>query len=155
MHFRAVANTDRLKFIQVKSLFASNKTVFQLKIYKMKKIILISALAILAIFTTNVSANALNQAPVEKEKTIKVEYTCPMHPEVVSDKPGQCPKCGMDLVKKEVQKVKVIYTCPMHKDVVSDKPGKCPKCGMKLQKKEVAAPDSTKVKKACCGNMKM
>lgn len=24
-------------------------------------------------------------------------YTCPMHPEVKSDKPGQCPKCGMDL----------------------------------------------------------
>jgi Cu+-exporting ATPase len=26
-----------------------------------------------------------------------VEYTCPMHPEVVSDHPGSCPKCGMDL----------------------------------------------------------
>jgi len=24
-------------------------------------------------------------------------YTCPMHPEVVSDKPGICPKCKMDL----------------------------------------------------------
>ncbi len=28
-------------------------------------------------------------------------YTCPMHPEVVSDKPGKCPKCGMNLVLKE------------------------------------------------------
>ncbi|WP_255350539.1 heavy metal-binding domain-containing protein [Flavobacterium sp. AED] len=27
-------------------------------------------------------------------------YTCPMHPEVQSDKPGNCPKCGMALVKK-------------------------------------------------------
>jgi hypothetical protein len=27
------------------------------------------------------------------------KWTCPMHPEVISDKPGQCPKCGMDLVK--------------------------------------------------------
>jgi P-type Cu2+ transporter len=25
-------------------------------------------------------------------------YTCPMHPEVTSDEPGKCPKCGMDLV---------------------------------------------------------
>jgi hypothetical protein len=28
-------------------------------------------------------------------------YTCPMHPEVTSDKPGKCPKCGMELVEKE------------------------------------------------------
>jgi len=26
-------------------------------------------------------------------------YTCPMHPEVQSDQPGTCPKCGMDLVE--------------------------------------------------------
>jgi len=26
------------------------------------------------------------------------KYTCPMHPEVVSDSPGRCPKCGMSLV---------------------------------------------------------
>ena len=27
-------------------------------------------------------------------------YTCPMHPEVIANEPGKCPKCGMDLVKK-------------------------------------------------------
>ena len=32
---------------------------------------------------------------------IVMTYTCPMHPEVSSDKPGQCPKCGMDLVQKK------------------------------------------------------
>lgn len=27
------------------------------------------------------------------------QYTCPMHPEVISDKPGKCPKCKMNLEK--------------------------------------------------------
>lgn len=27
-----------------------------------------------------------------------VKYTCPMHPDVVKDSPGNCPKCGMKLV---------------------------------------------------------
>ena len=29
-------------------------------------------------------------------------YTCPMHPEVVSDKPEKCSKCGMDLAAKDL-----------------------------------------------------
>jgi hypothetical protein len=29
-----------------------------------------------------------------------VIYSCPMHPEVTSDQPGTCPKCGMALVQK-------------------------------------------------------
>lgn len=32
-------------------------------------------------------------------------YTCPMHPSVISDRPGSCPVCGMDLVQKSNQPV--------------------------------------------------
>ena len=63
-----------------------------------------------------------------------------MHPEVVSDKPGMCHKCGMDLVEKDKKenhmehaaKPGMLYTCPMDPDVIQDTPGNCPKCGMKL-----------------------
>lgn len=67
------------------------------------------------------------------------KFTCPMHSEVSSDKPGVCPKCGMTLIKKEEShelhnptKSTGLYTCPMDPDVIKDKPGNCPKCGMKL-----------------------
>ena len=43
-----------------------------------------------------------NKEILEKEmkKTSDVTYTCVMHPEVKSDKPDNCPKCGMKLVPK-------------------------------------------------------
>lgn len=44
------------------------------------------------------SSAAAAAQPKSTEATV---YTCPMHPEVTSDKPGTCPKCGMALVKKE------------------------------------------------------
>ena len=35
-----------------------------------------------------------------KNGKMAMNYSCPMHPEVMSDKAGKCSKCGMDLVKK-------------------------------------------------------
>lgn len=42
----------------------------------------------------------MDKGKADKNKEI---YTCPMHPDVISDKPGKCPKCGMELVKKASQ----------------------------------------------------
>jgi hypothetical protein len=38
------------------------------------------------------------------QQTNKQNYTCLMHPEVVTDHPGNCPKCGMKLVPVEEKK---------------------------------------------------
>jgi FtsP/CotA-like multicopper oxidase with cupredoxin domain len=54
-----------------------------------------------------------------------------MHPEVVSDQPGTCPKCGMKLIPAEPV-TPAAWTCPMHSEVVRGEPGTCPHCGMKL-----------------------
>lgn len=67
-------------------------------------------------------------------------YTCPMHPEVRSDRPGSCPKCGMALepVTPVAASSKEEWTCPMHPEIVRDRPGACPICGMALDSRQVA-----------------
>src|SRR5262245_9421533 len=61
---------------------------------------------------------------------VEVVYVCPMHPDVVGDDPGSCPKCGMKLLAQAAEPI--TYACPMHPEVTSDAPDRCPKCGMKL-----------------------
>jgi CopA family copper-resistance protein len=46
----------------------------------------------------------------------KVIYTCPMHPEVKMDKPGNCPKCGMTLERKTIK------VAPPKKQVIRQEP---------------------------------
>lgn len=94
-------------------------------------------------------------------------FTCPMHPEVQQDGPGQCPKCGMHLVPQgEAQDSHghhhhagghdeigsaggqydhvpadwngAVYTCPMHAEVRQTEPGSCPICGMGLELESAA-----------------
>ncbi|MBI2835256.1 MAG: heavy metal translocating P-type ATPase [Acidobacteria bacterium] len=42
------------------------------------------------------------ERPVLATPLSKVEYTCPMHPEIVRDEPGACPICGMALEPRTV-----------------------------------------------------
>lgn len=97
-----------------------------------------------------------------------VIYTCPMHPEVRSNEPGDCPKCGMHLVPEDQLDAHAghdhhahahhdhgtaggrdydtvpsghagaVYTCPMHPQVRRTEPGSCPICGMGLELESAA-----------------
>jgi Cu+-exporting ATPase len=68
------------------------------------------------------------------------KYVCPMDPEVVSEKPGACPKCGMALEPDTPPTAATTkWTCPMHPEVVRDQPGACPICGMALEPMSVVA----------------
>lgn len=58
------------------------------------------------VFAAHTPTSVADTTKTKKVKPAKVQYTCPMHPEVISDKPGKCPKCGMTLVKKEPVKKK-------------------------------------------------
>lgn len=64
-------------------------------------LIVLAALVGLVYFVTE---NSRVQPPGETTVALVAQqeaYSCPMHPEVVSDNPGTCPKCKMDLVKQD------------------------------------------------------
>src|SRR5436190_23771839 len=87
-------------------------------------------------YTAFAQKSKANSPAAQKGTTIQVQYTCPMHPDIVSDKPGKCPTCNMDLTLSTKERMKAVvthaYTCPIHLDVVSDSAGNCPKCKSKL-----------------------
>jgi Cu+-exporting ATPase len=93
-------------------------------------------------------------------------FACPMHPEIRSDGPGACGRCGMNLVPEGDEAGNVthgcchgdaeasaapagaydtlppgyngaVYTCPMHPEVRAPQPGPCPLCGMALEPEDV------------------
>lgn len=58
----------------------------------------VTLIAGLALAGCSGSTNSTNESAGKNGKA--VHYTCPMHPDVLQDKPGDCPKCGMKLVEK-------------------------------------------------------
>ncbi len=90
----------------------------------------------------------------KNSETQKVIYTCVMHPEIKIDKPGNCPKCGMKLVKKTAKVSNQKPAPQMHdnmqmKDTMSKNNEMKDMPGMKMDK------DKPMDKQMDMGNMKM
>lgn len=86
------------------------------------------------IFRGSGGKNSAQQA--SREEAV---WTCSMHPQIRRDGPGDCPICGMKLIRvgtkaKPAQAAAdpKVWTCSMDPQVRLSNPGDCPICGMKL-----------------------
>src|SRR5712671_2147648 len=67
--------------------------------------IIASALAVSVTHTVIAQHSHREHEQEQAQAQEKIQkYSCPMHPEVISDHPGNCPKCGMKLVPIKEQK---------------------------------------------------
>lgn len=76
-----------------------------------------------------------------QQKQQPVVYTCPMHPEIQSKTPGNCPKCGMKLVIQKEKSVPAKKAVPSRKTQPAKKEG-MGKMNMAPQKAAVETPSS-------------
>jgi len=72
----------------------NNNHLFKKKTKIMKKIFILA----LAFLINSPALFAQEKAGKQDTTQHTVYYSCPMHPDVIMDKAGKCPKCGMDLV---------------------------------------------------------
>jgi hypothetical protein len=87
-----------------------------------------AAVAALALFVSGASLTPLHQhvhAAQAGANLPPLQYTCPMHPEVLEDKPGSCRLCKMPLEPTRID-TELNYSCPDHPVVIAGKPGVCP-----------------------------
>ena len=72
----------------------------------MKKTMIALAIFLAATSTTFAQVKQDTSHKSTHHKMAAKKYTCTMHPDVVMDKPGKCPKCGMDLVPMKTKTAK-------------------------------------------------
>ena len=62
--------------------------------------------SIILLVMAGIMTIGLNLSSCSNSTEADTVYQCEMHPEVTSDKPGKCPKCGMDLEKVKKSEMK-------------------------------------------------
>jgi len=68
---------------------------------KLRIFLLLASIALFLACQSNTNRTGTTGSGNEQNDIAKANYTCPMHPEVTSDHPGECPICGMDLVASD------------------------------------------------------
>ncbi len=125
---------------------------------------LVLVMALVAVGSVAYSFGLVSTDPANAAATL---YHCPMHPQVVQDHPGDCPICGMTLVKFEASETARPaassapkqkpdahqghrhnpddpYACPMHPEETGlDAKDRCPICNMFLEKRAPKAKTSS------------
>jgi Cu(I)/Ag(I) efflux system membrane fusion protein len=72
------------------------------------KILIKYILSVFVLVVSSIIVTSCKNRKIKVEATMRKElWTCSMHPEIVRDKPGTCPICGMDLIKKEENAVAI------------------------------------------------
>jgi Cu(I)/Ag(I) efflux system membrane fusion protein len=130
--------------------------------------VIVVVAALLAAFMWLSYARTQLSAAKPGETAAAPKYHCPMHPQIVSDEPGECPICHMSLEPiaggrsapvgvvpaggaspKSAQdassggEATAGFSCPMHPSVQSATPGRCPICKMPLEPVDGGAPDAS------------
>ncbi len=70
------------------------------------KTLIIALISILSALTSFSQGHKNHSMPENKIEQDSIYFTCVMHPEIHSSKPGSCPKCGMKLLRKTIAKKK-------------------------------------------------
>ncbi len=94
----------------------------------------------ICIVRVSFAQHAGHSMPANTKKQEIISYTCPMHPEIHAEKPGNCPKCGMKLVKEKL------------KTTVTPKPTTIAKPKAKIAVKKMQGMDGMRMDKGSATN---